>query len=76
MPVLKEIEKEAQRENERGKCQVEDLELQVRDLTANLRMRQQFSQSEELNEAQIFGTTSTEKAAHKRGKKKGRFFRK
>jgi BRCA1-associated protein len=75
--LLKEIEEEAQRENERGKCQVEDLELQVRDLTANLRMRQQFSQSEELNEAQIFGTTtSTEKAAQKRGKKKGRFFRK
>ena len=77
--VLKTIQEEARRENERGKSQVEDLEQQVRDLTTNLRMRQQFSQSEELSEAQIFGTTTStgeNTKQGKRGKKKGRYFRK
>jgi BRCA1-associated protein len=74
--LLKKLQGEANRESDRGKMQVEDLELQVADLTANLRMRQQFSQSEELNQAQIFGTTATEPKSGKKGKKKGRFFRK
>jgi hypothetical protein len=75
--VLQEIQQGARQEAERGKLLVEDLEQQVRDLTANLSMRQQFSQSEELNEAQIFGTSSEAKSSPpKRGKKKGRFFRK
>jgi hypothetical protein len=73
---LKKLQEEANRESDRGKMQVEDLELQVADLTANLRMRQQFSQSEELNQAQIFGTTAAEPKSAKRGKKKGRLFRK
>ena len=78
--LIQKIELEARQEAQQGKLQVEDLEQQVRDLTANLRMRQQFSQSEELNEAQIFGTNessnSNRSASAKRGKKKGRFFRK
>ena len=74
--LLKKLQEEANRESDRGKMKVEDLELQVADLTANLRMRQQFSQNEELNQAQIFGTTSSEPKSIKRGKKKGRYFRK
>jgi len=74
--LLKTIEEEAHRENERGKFQVEDLEQQVQDLTANLRMRQQFSDNEELKKAQIFGTTTAESKPQKRGKKKGRNYRK
>ena len=75
---MKEIEKQTEQENEWGKMQVEDLEQQVSDLTANLRMRREFSQNQELNRAQIFGTSSSSNdnnSNKKRGKKKGRFFR-
>lgn len=79
--LLKKIQDEHRMENEMGKQQIEDLEQQIADLSANLRMRQQFSESQELNNAQIFGTTpsaadSNSKGSAKRGKKKGRFFRK
>jgi hypothetical protein len=72
--LVKNIEDAARRENERGKMQVEDLEQQIRDLTANLRMRQQFSQSEELNKAQIYGTDAKPASSNnkRKGKKKGR----
>jgi hypothetical protein len=77
---LKQIQDEHRRETEEGKLQVEDLEQQISDLTANLRMRQQFSQSHELNNAQIFGTATSppeqRPSGGKWGKKKGRFFRK
>jgi len=77
--LLKKIEEEHRRENEEGKLQIEDLEQQIADLKANLRMRQQFSQNNELANAQIFGTTAapdTRNSGGRRGKKKGRFFRK
>jgi hypothetical protein len=78
--ILKQIQEEHRRENEQGKMQVEDLEQQIADLTANLRMRQQFFQSDELNNAHIFGTATsssdTKPSGGKRGKKKGRLFRK
>jgi Zn-finger in ubiquitin-hydrolases and other protein len=77
--LLQKIQEEHRRENEQGKLQIEDLEQQVADLSANLRMRQQFSQNDELNNAQIFGTTASpdrKQSGGKRGKKKGRIFRK
>jgi hypothetical protein len=77
--LLEKIEEEHRRENEEGKLQIEDLEQQIADLKANLRMRQQFSQNNELANAQIFGTTAapdTRNSGGRRGKKKGRFFRK
>merc|ERR1712048_266742 len=55
--LLKKIQEEHRRENEEGKIQIEELEQQIADLSANLRMRQQFSQSNDLSNAQIFGTT-------------------
>ena len=77
--LLKKIQEEHRRENEEGQLQIEDLEQQIADLSANLRMRKQFSQSDELSNAQIFGTTSapeTKQSSGRRGKKKGRYFRK
>jgi len=75
--LIKSIENEARQESQRGRMQIEDLEQQIQDLTTNLRMRQQFSESEELTEAQIFGTQEVQsKTTGKRGVKKGRFSRK
>lgn len=77
--LLKKIQEEHKRENEQGTVQIEDLEQQIADLSANLRMRHQFSQNDELNNAQIFGTTTspdTKQSSGRRGKKKGRMFRK
>lgn len=72
--LLDKIGEEAAKEHEQGKMQVEDLEQQVADLTGNLRMRHQFSQDQELSNAQIFGTTSKQQST-KRGKKNRRIFR-
>jgi len=80
--LLKKIQEEHRRENEEGKLHIEDLEQQIADLSANLRMREQFSQSDELSNAQIFGTSTTsapetKQSSARRGKnKKGRFNRK
>ena len=77
--LLKKIQEEHRRENEEGKLKIEDLEQQIADLKANIRMRHQFSQNNELANAQIFGTTSapdSRNSGARKGKKKGRFFRK
>lgn len=77
--LLKKIQEEHQRDNEEGKLQIEDLEQQIADLSGNLRMRQQFYQNDELVNAQIYGTTTvpeSRSSGGRRGKKKGRFFRK
>jgi BRCA1-associated protein len=74
--LLDKIQEEAARENMEGQMQMDELEQQVADLTANLRMRHQFSQDEELNNAQIFGTRSSNADSGKRGKKLRRLFRK
>jgi len=75
--LLDKIREEASREHAQGKMQLEELEQQIADLTANLTMRHQFSQDEELSNAQIFGTTSTNtnNKKTKRGKKLRRLFR-
>lgn len=74
--LIKTLEQETSQEALRGRLQIEDLEQQVQDLTTNLRMRKQFSQSEELGEAQIFGTQDIHsRNSGKRGKK-GRLNRK
>lgn len=73
--LLKKIQEEHRKENMMGKQHIEDLEQQIADLSANLRMRQQFSSNEELNNAQIFGTVTTSansKVRGRQGKKKGR----
>jgi hypothetical protein len=72
--LLDKIRGEAAKENEEGERQVAELEQQIEDLTANLRMRRQFSQDQELNNAQIFGAVGTK--AGKKGRRNRRFFRK
>jgi BRCA1-associated protein len=64
-------------EHELGRTQVDELEQQIADLTANQRMRHQFSQDEELANAQICGTSGElQSRTGKKGKKTRRFFRK
>jgi len=77
--LLKTIHEQTTREHDQGKRQMEELEQQIEDLTANLRMRHQFSQDQELNNAQIFGTLSSPdpgKASSNRKGKLRRLFRK
>ena len=74
--LLDKIKEEATRESIEGEMQVDDLEQQLADLTANLKMRRRFSQDNELSNSQIFGTTSSTSKLTKRGKKLRRRFRK
>eukprot|EP00957_Ditylum_brightwellii_P194357 14802216-Ditylum_brightwellii.AAC.1 len=72
---------DAEAEHEAGKRQVEDLEQQVSDLKANLKVRQQILGDQELSNAQIFGTATTSSSSSpnrssKRGKKHRRSLRK
>ena len=73
--LLQSIQEENRTERHAGNVQVDELEQQIADLTTNQRMREQFIQDEELQNAQIFGTTGNEQAK-KAGKKTRRFFRK
>ena len=74
---LKKIRRSAAEERDEGRQKIEELEQQIADLTANQRMRDQFSQDQELYNAQIFGTQQqTEKKSHKKGRKGRRLFRK
>jgi len=70
--VLDMIRKETEKEQEQGKLQMEDLEQQIADLTANLRMRHQIAQDEELNNAHIYGTVPTTSKPKRSGKKSRR----
>jgi BRCA1-associated protein len=74
--LLDKIREEAAKEHQQGKLLVEDLEQQIADLTANLKMRHQISQDEELSQAQIYGAipSDTSRATNggRRGGKKSR----
>lgn len=54
---------------DQGKQRVDDLEMQIADLDANLRMISQFAANKELNQAQICGTVGGVAAAERKGKK-------
>lgn len=58
---LRKIQEEAKAEDKEGRMQVEELEQQIADLTANQKMRNQFSVDKELANSQIFGTASGRK---------------
>lgn len=51
-------------------AQVEDLQLQISDLEANLSMRQQIAQSQDLSQAQIIGTSSERMKAVRKATRK------
>lgn len=70
--LLIKVQEDNRRERHAGNVQVDELEQQIADLTTNQRMREQFM-DEELQNAQIFGTSEQKKRA---GKKTKRFFRK
>ena len=72
--LLDKIRRETIAEHESGKQRMEDLEMQISDLTANMRMMSEFANNEELSQAQIFGTIGGEKKP--RGKKSRRGGRK
>jgi hypothetical protein len=71
--LLENIRKETATVIEQGKQRADDLEMQINDLSANLRMMSQFAVNEELNKAQICGTiggvnSGGEKVGKQRGK--------
>lgn len=69
--MLDQVRKEINDETNLHKAQIEELELQISDLEANLRMRLQIAQSQELSQAQIMGTsTSDKKKASRKGSRK------
>mmetsp|Transcript_5884 Transcript_5884/g.14734 ORF Transcript_5884/g.14734 Transcript_5884/m.14734 type:complete len:819 (+) Transcript_5884:185-2641(+) len=70
--LLDKIRKETVAEHESGKQRMEDLEMQIEDLTVNLRLLSRFANDGELSQAQIFGTTGGEKNGKQRGKKSRR----
>ncbi len=61
--MLKKLREDVSREHAQGRAQVEELELQIADLTANFRMRDQFSK--ELSNTQIYCTTGNEAEGRK-----------
>lgn len=78
--LLDKIRSETIKEHENGKQRVDDLEMQIADLTANLRMMSEFANNEELSQAQIVRTIGGEKEGNgkkqrgkknRRGKKRG-----
>ena len=71
--LLKKVRAESMLEQEEGRRQMDELEQQIADLKANQRMRDEFSQNEELSNAQIFGTTTAVEPSNSRGRssKKG-----
>ncbi len=75
--LLEKLRKETRQVHESRSQQMEELELQIADLSANLRMRSQIARNEELSQAQIFGTTGGGDKGGKsqRGKKSRRHLR-
>jgi len=70
--LLEKIRMDTTKELESSDEMFEDLQLQISDLTANIRMMQQIAVDDELNQAQIFGTTGGVKEKKQRGKKSRR----
>lgn len=69
--LLTQIKEETAKEHADGRMQVEELEQQIADLTANQKMRHTFA-TEELQQAQIWGMSETENPRNKARGKKGR----
>lgn len=76
--LLTKIREESAMEYEQGRMQIEELEQQIADLTANQKMMQQFSQNEDLKNSQIFGASEQSpnpKAKKGKTKRRGLFRR-
>ena len=70
--LLEKIRHETRQEHETCKLRMEDLEGQIEDLTANLRVMAQLQQNEELSQGQILGTAGGEQPTRKQRGKKNR----
>ena len=72
--VLDKILEEAAAQRKDGQAQMEELQMQIVDLEANIRMMEKIRREAELSEAQILGTTSLPKSGsgERRSGKKGR----
>jgi hypothetical protein len=74
--LLATIRAETLQDADEKRRAIDELKMQIADLTANHRMRHQFSQDQDLFSAQIFGTIGSEtklpRSARKTPKKKGR----
>ncbi len=79
LSLHEKIKKETVWERAEGESQVEELEQQLRDLNAYLKIQQEFSQNQEVRNSRIFGATyNTQKSDLKttlNGKKSRRLFR-
>ena len=71
--VLDKIKSDAARECAEGELQLEELEQQVRDLTAYLRIQQEVSQNQELRNSRIFGTSNNQKRSGGKKNRRGIF---
>ena len=70
--LLQKIKEESRHERDLGRKEVDDMQQQISDLSANIMMRQQISQSDELSNAQIFGTSGETTPTKRRGFRKKR----
>ena len=70
--LLEKIRHDTRQEHETCKLRMEDLEGQIEDLTANLRVMAQLQQNEELSQGQILGTVGGEQPTRKQRGKKNR----
>eukprot|EP00977_Amphora_coffeiformis_P005847 scaffold1225_cov164-Amphora_coffeaeformis.AAC.23 len=70
--LVQQLEKETADERALGRQQVDELEQQIADLTANQRMRHQFTENEELQQAQIWGMTASNNSNNNNGAGKGK----
>ena len=73
--VLEKIRQDAAAEHESYQQQVEELEMQIADLTANQKMMQQFASSEDLKNSQIIATEQSPPPKARKGKKNRKLFR-
>ena len=71
--LLDKLHRDTSSEHDSCRQRMDDMKLQIEDLTVNLRMRAQIVQSEELNQAQIFGTAGAKDGDNQ--KKKGKKLR-
>jgi len=70
--LIDRLRDQCRRERDEGRQQVDELEQQISDLTANRKMRQQFSEDQQLLNAQIFGTSETPSKKGKKNRRNGR----
>ena len=73
--ISEDTRNDLRQEEKAGYNQIEELEQQISDITSNIRMREQISKNNDLNQAQIYGTSGEPKqqrSSKKKGSRRGR----